>query len=564
MKYYIKTFGCQMNVYDSQRIARILQNMGHTPAASPAEADLIIFNTCHIREKAAEKLFSDLGRINLIKEERKAAGLETIIGVVGCVVQAEDGEIARRAPFVNFATGPLTYYRIPEILQKIARDKDLCIIDTEFTAESKFDHLPENRSEGACSYLAVQEGCNNFCTYCIVPYTRGVETSRPVEDVLKEARRLVETGTLEINLLGQNVNSYHGEDAAGKERDLAYLLRRLAEIDGFDSSKGVVILAATNRPEILDKALLRAGRFDRRIIVDRPNLAGRYQTLRVHTKNIKLAEDVDLHKIAQATAGAVGADLANLVNEAALRAVRMGRKAVNQQDLLTSFALVIAGTEKKGTVLTDTEKRIVSYHEVGHALVAALQKHSQPVSKITIVPHTSGALGYTMQMPEEEKFLSSKEELIVELQTMLGGRAAEQVVFGIATTGASNDIERATELARKMVTQYGMSDRLGLMALSTVSNPYLDGSTMMNCADSTSSAADEEIHKLLMNCYADAKNILVEHRALLDEIAMYLLSKETITGDEFMAYVNADSKKLTDGSEAEEAPEQDEAPSETD
>lgn len=223
-----------MNVYDSQRIARILENMGHTPAAFPAEAGLIIFNTCHIREKAAEKLFSDLGRINLIKEERKAAGLETIIGVVGCVVQAEDEEIARRAPFVNFATGPLTYYRIPEILQKIARDKNLCIIDTELTAESKFDHLPENRSEGACSYLAVQEGCNNFCTYCIVPYTRGVETSRPVKEVLKEARRLVETGTLEINLLGQNVNSYHGEDAAGKERDLAYLLRRLAEIDGLE------------------------------------------------------------------------------------------------------------------------------------------------------------------------------------------------------------------------------------------------------------------------------------------------------------------------------------------
>ena len=232
MKYYIKTFGCQMNVYDSQRIARILQNMGHTPAASPAEADLIIFNTCHIREKAAEKLFSDLGRINLIKEERKAAGLETIIGVVGCVVQAEDGEIARRAPFVNFATGPLTYYRIPEILQKIARDKDLCIIDTEFTAESKFDHLPENRSEGACSYLAVQEGCNNFCTYCVVPYTRGIETSRPVEEVLHEARRLVETGSVELNLLGQNVNSYHGADGSGKERSLAYLLHKLAEIDG--------------------------------------------------------------------------------------------------------------------------------------------------------------------------------------------------------------------------------------------------------------------------------------------------------------------------------------------
>ena len=362
-------------------------------------------------------------------------------------------------------------------------------------------------------------------------------------------------------------------DAIGRTRDSKFggndereqtLNQLLAEIDGFDSSKGVVILAATNRPEILDKALLRAGRFDRRIIVDRPNLAGRYQTLRVHTKNIKLAEDVDLHKIAQATAGAVGADLANLVNEAALRAVRLGRKAVNQQDLLTSFELVIAGTEKKGTVLTDTEKRIVSYHEVGHALVAALQKHSQPVSKITIVPHTSGALGYTMQMPEEEKFLSSREELIVELQTMLGGRAAEQVVFGIATTGASNDIERATELARKMVTQYGMSDKLGLMALSTVSNPYLDGSTMMNCADSTSSAADEEIHKLLMDCYEDAKRLLTEHRALLDEIAMYLLTKETITGDEFMTYVNAENKQLTDGSEPAQDEQDAEAPASPD
>ena len=388
----------------------------------------------------------------------------------------------------------------------------------------------------------------------------GVGASR-VRDLFQQAAKVAPAIIFidEIDAIGRTRDSKFG----GNDEREQTLNQLLAEIDGFDSSKGVVILAATNRPEILDKALLRAGRFDRRIIVDRPNLAGRYQTLRVHTKNIKLAEDVDLHKIAQATAGAVGADLAKLVNEAALRAVRMGRKAVNQQDLLTSFELVIAGTEKKGTVLTDTEKRIVSYHEVGHALVAALQKHSQPVSKITIVPHTSGALGYTMQMPEEEKFLSSREELIVELQTMLGGRAAEQVVFGIATTGASNDIERATELARKMVTQYGMSDKLGLMALSTVSNPYLDGSTMMNCADSTSSAADEEIHKLLMDCYADAKKLLVEHRSLLDEIAMYLLSKETITGDEFMAYVNADSKRLTDGSEAEEPPEQTEAPSES-
>ena len=389
----------------------------------------------------------------------------------------------------------------------------------------------------------------------------GVGASR-VRDLFQQAAKVAPAIIFidEIDAIGRTRDSKFG----GNDEREQTLNQLLAEIDGFDSSKGVVILAATNRPEILDKALLRAGRFDRRIIVDRPNLAGRYQTLRVHTKNIKLAEDVDLHKIAQATAGAVGADLANLVNEAALRAVRLGRKAVNQQDLLTSFELVIAGTEKKGTVLTDTEKRIVSYHEVGHALVAALQKHSQPVSKITIVPHTSGALGYTMQMPEEEKFLSSKEELIVELQTMLGGRAAEQIVFGIATTGASNDIERATELARKMVTQYGMSDKLGLMALSTVSNPYLDGSTMMNCADSTSSAADEEIHKLLMDCYEDAKRLLIEHRALLDEIAMYLLTKETITGDEFMTYVNAENKKLTDGSEPAQDEQDAEAPASPD
>ena len=389
----------------------------------------------------------------------------------------------------------------------------------------------------------------------------GVGASR-VRDLFQQAAKVAPAIIFidEIDAIGRTRDSKFG----GNDEREQTLNQLLAEIDGFDSSKGVVILAATNRPEILDKALLRAGRFDRRIIVDRPNLAGRYQTLRVHTKNIKLAEDVDLHKIAQATAGAVGADLANLVNEAALRAVRLGRKAVNQQDLLTSFELVIAGTEKKGTVLTDTEKRIVSYHEVGHALVAALQKHSQPVSKITIVPHTSGALGYTMQMPEEEKFLSSREELIVELQTMLGGRAAEQVVFGIATTGASNDIERATELARKMVTQYGMSDKLGLMALSTVSNPYLDGSTMMNCADSTSSAADEEIHKLLMDCYEDAKRLLTEHRALLDEIAMYLLTKETITGDEFMTYVNAENKKLTDGSEPAQDEQDSEAPASPD
>ena len=333
-------------------------------------------------------------------------------------------------------------------------------------------------------------------------------------------------------------------DAVGRARDNRYgnnseqeqtLNQLLSEIDGFEPSKGIVCLAATNRPEILDKALLRPGRFDRRIIVDKPNLQGRLDTLKVHTRKIKLSDDVDLRKIAQATAGAVGADLANLVNEAALRAVRKGRQTVNQEDLLVSFETVIAGTEKKNTVLTDMEKRLVAYHEVGHALVAALEKHSQPVSKITIVPHTSGALGYTMQMPEEEKFLSTAEELRTELRTLVGGRAAEQVVFGVQTTGAANDIQRATALARNMVTQYGMSEKFGLMSTASVENQYLDGQAYMDCSQETAAEVDKEVMEILQQAYADAKRILTENRGLLDEISEFLLVKETITGDEFMA-----------------------------
>ena len=342
-------------------------------------------------------------------------------------------------------------------------------------------------------------------------------------------------------------------DAVGRARDARYgsnseqeqtLTQLLSEIDGFDSTKGIVCLAATNRPEILDKALLRPGRFDRRIIVDRPNLQGRLDTLKVHTRKIKLAEDVDLKKIAQATAGAVGADLANLVNEAALRAVRHGRKAVNQEDLLVSFETVIAGSEKKNTVLTDTEKRLVAYHEVGHALVAALEKHSQPVSIITIVPHTTGALGYTMQMPEEEKVLHTAEELMTELRTLVGGRAAEQVVFHVQTTGASNDIQRATSLAKSMIAQYGMSEELGLMAPASTSHQYLEGQAYMDCSQETAAKVDQAVQKLLSEAYVDAQRILTENRALLDEISEYLLTKETITGDELMAFVNADQQKL--------------------
>ena len=337
-------------------------------------------------------------------------------------------------------------------------------------------------------------------------------------------------------------------DAVGHTRDARFnsndqtLNQLLGEIDGFDSSKGVVILAATNRPEILDKALLRAGRFDRRIIVDRPNLQGRLDTLKVHTRKIKLAEDVDLKKIAQATAGAVGADLANLVNEAALRAVRKGRKAVNQEDLLVSFETVIAGTEKKNTILTDMEKRLVAYHEVGHALIAALEKNTQPVSKITIVPHTSGALGYTMQMPEEEKYLHTYDELLSELRTLVGGRAAEQVVFGVKTTGAANDIQRATTLARNMVTLYGMSEELGLMAPASVTNEYLEGQSYLDCSQDTAAQVDVSVKELLDKVYAEAKETLTTKRQLLDEIAEYLLAKETITGDELMAYIKADKE----------------------
>ena len=348
-------------------------------------------------------------------------------------------------------------------------------------------------------------------------------------------------------------------DAVGRSRDSRYgsnteqeqtLNQLLAEIDGFDSNKGIVCLAATNRPEILDKALLRPGRFDRRIVVDRPNLQGRLDTLKVHTKKIKLAEDVDLQKIAQATAGAVGADLANLVNEAALRAVRNKRKAVNQEDLLISFETVIAGSEKKNTVLSDMEKRLVAYHEVGHALISALDKQDTPVSKITIVPHTEGALGYTLYLPEDEKFLSTKEELIVQLRSLLGGRAAEQLVFGAQTTGAANDIQRATSLAKHMVTLYGMSDELGLMAPAAVQHQYLEGQAYLDCSQETAAIVDREVKKLLNTCYNEAVQRLKDNRALLDEVALYLLAKETITGEELMAYVNAANTPKEEPTEA--------------
>ena len=306
-------------------------------------------------------------------------------------------------------------------------------------------------------------------------------------------------------------------------------------MDGFDPTKGVILLAATNRPEVLDQALLRPGRFDRRITIDRPNLAGRIATLQVHTRNIKLAEDVNLKKVALATAGCVGADLANLVNEAALRAVRAGRKSVTEADLEESIEVVIAGYQKKNSILTDKEKCIVAYHEIGHALVAALQNHSAPVQKITIIPRTSGALGYTMQVEEGNHYLMTKEELENKIATLTGGRAAEEVVFGSITTGASNDIEQATKLARAMLTRYGMSKEFDMVALETVNNQYLGGDTSLACSAQTQREIDQRVVDLVKAQHEKAVKILTDNRAKLDELAKYLYEKETITGDEFMA-----------------------------
>ena len=382
----------------------------------------------------------------------------------------------------------------------------------------------------------------------------GVGASR-VRDLFKEAAKVAPCIIFidEIDAIGKTRDSRFGGGNDEREQTLNQLL---AEMDGFDPSKGIIVLAATNRPEVLDKALLRPGRFDRRITVDRPNLAGRLATLQVHTRTIKLAEDVDLEKIAQATAGCVGADLANLVNEAALRAVRKGRRAVNQNDLLVSFELVIAGSEKKGTVITEQEKRIIAYHEVGHALVAAKQKNAQPVSKITIVPHTQGALGYTLHLPEEEKFLMSKEDILAEIRTLLAGRSSEEVVCNTMTSGAANDIERATEMARNLVARFGMCEEFDMMALGTVQNQYLDGSYSMSCAQETYAAADRETIKIIRQCHKEAKEILEANRELLDKIAAYLLKKETITGQEMMAIIEGRDPETVDNYGATREPEQ--------
>ena len=360
----------------------------------------------------------------------------------------------------------------------------------------------------------------------------GVGASR-VRDLFKQAQQMAPCIIFidEIDAIGKSRDSQYGGSNDEREQTLNQLL---SEMDGFDSSKGLVILGATNRPEVLDKALLRPGRFDRRIIVEKPDLKGRVDILRVHAKDVLMDESVDFEEIALATSGAVGADLANMINEAAIMAVRSGRRAVNQKDLFEAVEVVIAGKEKKDRILGKEEKRIVAYHEVGHALVTALQKNAEPVQKITIVPRTMGSLGYVMQVPEEEKYLMSKAEILTRITTLFGGRAAEELVFDSVTTGASNDIEKATSLARAMVTQYGMSDKFGLIGLESVQNKYLDGRTVLNCGDATEAEIDLEVMKILSECHQKAKELLDGNRDALDQLAAFLIEHETITGKEFM------------------------------
>ena len=360
----------------------------------------------------------------------------------------------------------------------------------------------------------------------------GVGASR-VRDLFEEAKKNAPCIIFidEIDAVARRRGTGMGGGHDEREQTLNQLL---AEMDGFDTNKGLLVLAATNRPEVLDPALLRPGRFDRRIIVDKPDLKGRVDVLKVHAKDVKMDESVNLEEIALATSGAVGSDLANMINEAAINAVKNGRQVVSQKDLFEAVEVVLVGKEKKDRIMSAEERRIVSYHEVGHALVTALQKNTEPVQKITIVPRTMGALGYVMQTPEEEKFLNTKKELEAMIVVALGGRAAEEIVFDTVTTGASNDIEQATKIARAMITQYGMSDRFGLMGLESIQNRYLDGRPVLNCGEATASQIDEEVMRMLKSSYEEAKRLLSENRDALDRIAAFLIEKETITGEEFM------------------------------
>ena len=408
-----------------------------------------------------------------------------------------------------------------QIMEQIARECKVGLVSYTITHHTR---------QSAVGLPFIKEKTFGNETFSVTEYTMSEIIASVYEKMektgLKEGIIFID----EIDAIGKSRDTQMG----GNDEREQTLNQLLAEMDGFESNKGLVLLAATNRPEILDPALLRPGRFDRRIIVERPDLKGRVEVLKVHSKDVKMDETVDLEAIALATSGAVGSDLANMINEAAINAVKNGRNAVSQADLFEAVEVVLVGKEKKDRVMNQEERKIVSYHEVGHALVSALQKDSEPVQKITIVPRTMGALGYVMQTPEEEKFLNTKKELQAMLVGMLGGRAAEEIVFDTVTTGASNDIEKATSVARAMITQYGMSEKFGLIGLESVQNRYLDGRPVMNCGQETASEIDHEVMKMLKEAYEEAKKLLSEHRESLDKIAAFLIEKETITGKEFM------------------------------
>ncbi len=494
------------------------------------------------------------GMMGVGKSNAKMYGMEKATGVTFKDVAGQDEAKESLTEIVDFLHNPAKYTRIGAKLPKGA-----LLVGPPGTGKT----LLAKAVAGEAGVPFFSLSGSDFVEMFV-----GVGASR-VRDLFKQAQQSAPCIIFidEIDAIGKSRDSRYGGGNDEREQTLNQLL---AEMDGFDPSKGVFILAATNRPDVLDKALLRPGRFDRRIIVDKPDLKGRVNILKVHSKDVLMDDTVDLEAIALATAGAVGSDLANMINEAAINAVKSGRGVVSQKDLFESVEVVIAGKEKKDRLLSPQEKKIVSYHEVGHALVTALSKNAEPVQKITIVPRTMGSLGYTMQVPEEEKYLMSKEELMTRIYTLLGGRAAEEIVFNSVTTGASNDIERATKLVRNMITLYGMSDRFGLMGLETVENQYLDGRTVLNCSDRTAAEVDDEVKLVLKDAYAKVKDMLAQNREVLDKVADFLIGKETITGKEFMEIFNEvkgitpDTSENTESAknaeaENEEASAQDEA-----
>ena len=462
------------------------------------------------------------GMMGVGKSNAKMYGMEKATGVTFKDVAGQDEAKESLTEIVDFLHNPTKYTKIGAKLPKGA-----LLVGPPGTGKT----LLAKAVAGEAGVPFFSLSGSDFVEMFV-----GVGASR-VRDLFKQAQQSAPCIIFidEIDAIGKSRDSRYGGGNDEREQTLNQLL---SEMDGFDSSKGLVILAATNRPDVLDKALLRPGRFDRRIIVDKPDLKGRVNILKVHSKDVLMDETVDLEAIALATAGAVGSDLANMINEAAINAVKNGRNVVSQKDLFESVEVVIAGKEKKDRLLSPQEKKIVSYHEVGHALVTALSKNAEPVQKITIVPRTMGSLGYTMQVPEEEKYLMSKEELMTRVYTLLGGRAAEEIVFNSVTTGASNDIERATKLVRNMITLYGMSDKFGLMGLETVENQYLDGRTVLNCSDRTAAEVDDEVKLVLKDAYSKVKEMLAENREVLDKVADFLIDKETITGKEFMDIFN--------------------------